>query len=156
MGITITGGQAFKEHLKKLAQKSQIKVGIMESATNGDSESVAEYAAMNEFGTKAIPSRPFMRQTFAQKNQDWVNGVKDLLANGSTPDDALALIGKRMVDNIQATIKSNMPPKNSEEWAEFKNKNEKATFGLTGWETLIYTGALFHSVQWQFGDDESA
>lgn len=46
-----------------------VDVGFLEGGTH----SVAFYAAMNEFGTATIPSRPFMRSTFdknAQKYSD--------------------------------------------------------------------------------------
>lgn len=43
----------------------EVVVGIQEGVKSDDGNAmVAEYAAMNEYGTEKIPSRPFMRTAF--------------------------------------------------------------------------------------------
>lgn len=154
--MVITGGDKWKKHLQKLAQKVKVRAGVLEGATNGDGEDVATYAAMNEFGTSKIPSRPFMRQTRAVHGQEWVNKVKTGILNGMPPEEALHQIGRVMADDIQATIMSNMQPPNSKKWAEYKNKHEKLRSGAMRAGTLINTGALVGSIKWDFGNDEFA
>lgn len=82
-----------------------------------------------------------------------MNGVKNAVASGISPQNALADMGSRMAQDIQATIMSNMEPENKKDWAEYKNRHEKDTYGLSGWGTLVYTGAMMGSVNWQMGDD---
>ena len=49
-----------------------VKVGIVERATNSHTgENIAFYAACNEFGTKDIPARPFMRMTAEKHSAEW-------------------------------------------------------------------------------------
>lgn len=68
----------FNAILKEIAQaeRKQVLVGIQEGAKthiqakNGNIQqaglNIAEYAAANEFGTRTIPERSFMRSTFDQ------------------------------------------------------------------------------------------
>lgn len=49
----------------------QGKVGWFESAKYTDGTPVAHVAAIQEFGSGAIPPRPFMRTTLAEKQGEW-------------------------------------------------------------------------------------
>lgn len=158
MKATLKGGGKLRQMLGRLTKKAQVRAGVLEGSTmvnveNGRVQNVAEYAAMNEYGTRTIPSRPFMRQTGRDKGDSWLRGLKNMLRNGRDPKSALALQGDEMAKDIIATIESDMQPPNSRRWAEFKNKEEKARSGKTRAGTLIYTGALEESINWQFGDD---
>jgi hypothetical protein len=53
------GYDDFLAFMREASQDTEAEVGIFE-----DKAEVATYATFNEFGTKAIPSRPFMRSTF--------------------------------------------------------------------------------------------
>ena len=44
--------------------KAVVKTGIQSDAGENEGVSIAEYASFNEFGTRTIPERPFMRKTF--------------------------------------------------------------------------------------------
>ena len=57
------GWQAIKREVEK-AQGQIVAVGILSGSAN-DGVSIAEYATYNEYGTKHIPSRPFMAMSFA-------------------------------------------------------------------------------------------
>lgn len=151
--MKVRGGDKWKKRLAQLIKKTHVRAGVLEGATNGDGESVAEYAAYNEYGTPEIPRRPFMRRTIAEHKQEWGNTVTILLKKGYSIKEALDTAGRRMADDIQATIKSDMPPPNSKKWAEAKNKHEMKRSGVTRAGTLIDTGALVESINWQFGDD---
>ena len=168
--INITGGDKWRKALSKLAQDKTIKVraGVLEGAKTTDGKTVAQYAAYNEFGavvrvtpkmkaffryrfgvnlkkdTLVIPARPFMRRTLEKHRQEWVNGVAALLKNGRSPQDTLQLVGKRMADDIQAQIMSNMDPANSGLTTRIKNERESGRAG-----TLVNTGALVKSINYE-------
>lgn len=168
--ISIKGGDQWRKALSKLAQDKTIKVraGVLEGAKNTEGQSVAQYAAYNEFGAvipvtpkmKAffrhrlgvnlkkralvIPARPFMRRTLEKHRQEWVHGVAALLKNGRSPQDTLQLVGKRMADDIQAQIMSNMDPANSGLTTQIKNERESGRAG-----TLVNTGALVRSINYE-------
>lgn len=168
--ISITGGDKWRKALSRLAQdkKIMVRAGVLEGAKNTAGESVAKYAAYNEFGavvrvtpkmkaffryrfgvnlkkeTLVIPARPFMRRTLEKHRQAWVNGVAALLKNGCTSQDTLQQVGKRMADDIQAQIMSNMDPANSGLTTKIKNERESGRAG-----TLVNTGTLVRSINYE-------
>lgn len=71
--------------------------------------------------TVTIPSRPFLRSTLDAKAGVWCDNLTKALEAGRTPKEAMRLVGRRMADDIQATIKSNMPPDNAESTKRRKN-----------------------------------
>jgi len=48
----------------KLADRSYTKVGLQEGTTADDLSDLVMVGAVNEFGTKRIPARPFIRTTY--------------------------------------------------------------------------------------------
>ena len=142
--VTISGGTKWQAYLERLAQKVQVRAGVMEYATTDEGERVAEYAAYNEFGTSRVPPRPFMRKTLEREGENWIRGVGALLKNGLSPDEALEKTGKRMAENIEATIMSNMAPANAPSTIRRKNRTEAGRAG-----TLVDTGALLKSITHQ-------
>lgn len=164
MGATIKGMDRLRRELEKKVGTGAPKVsaGVWENAKNKiTGELVAPYAAANEFGAVipvtdkmrgfffhrfgirksnkpvVIPPRPFMRHTFETKRKQWVENLRKALAGGASIMDALNLVGMRMAQDIQATIKSDMPPPNSELTVAHKN----ADMG-----TLMATGSLHRSI----------
>ena len=87
--------------------------------------------------TVTIPSRPFLRSTLDAKADAWCDNLAEALEAGRTPKEAMRLVGHRMADDIQATIKSNMPPDNA--------KNAKGA----GKGTLIDSGSLLKSIDYE-------
>ena len=166
--ISIRGGDKWRKALGRLAQDKVMKVraGVLEGATNTEGKSVAQYAAYNEFGAMVrvtpkmkaffryrfgvnlkkdvlvIPARPFMRTTLENHRQEWVNMVAAALKAGILPEDVLEKIGRRMEQDIQATIMSNMEPKNSDLTTKIKNEQESGRAG-----TLFNTGTLFKAIK---------
>ena len=60
------------QKVRTLGGVKGVKVGIVEKATNSETgESIAFYAACNEYGTRENPPRPFMRMTAEQHSQEW-------------------------------------------------------------------------------------
>ena len=136
-----------------------VKAGILENATNSATgESVAMYAACNEFGTKDIPSRPFMRKTFDEHSGEWAALLGRAIANGRSPRQALQLVGMRMADDIMDTIKSNMPPPNSPKTKARKKKQITGTGGGGSYSpgTLVDTGSMVRAVNWEISENEPA
>lgn len=129
-----------------------VKAGILEGATSNESgQNVAEYAACNEFGTTHIPSRPFLRKTYDDKESNWVQGLGNALAR-LKPAQALKMLGIRMQDDIVATIKSNMPPQNADSTIARKTKGVirgGQTVGSHNPGTLIDTGSMINSVNYE-------
>ena len=168
--ISIKGGDQWRKALSRLARDKVIKVraGVLEGAKTTDGKTVAQYAAYNEFGAvvrvtpkmKAffryrfgvnlkkdalvIPARPFMRTTLENHQKDWLNGVAALIKAGRTPEDTLQQVGKRIADDIQAQIMSNMDPANSGLTTQIKNERESGRAG-----TLVNTGALVKAINYE-------
>ena len=93
--------------------------------------------------TVTIPSRPFLRSTLDAKADAWCDNLAEALEAGRTPKEAMRLVGRRMADDIQATIKSNMPPDNAE--STKRRKNAKGA----GKGTLIDSGSLLKSIDYE-------
>lgn len=168
--ISIKGGDRWRKALSRLAQdkKIMVRAGVLEGATTTDGKSVAQYAAYNEFGTVipvtgkmkgffrhqfgvnlkkqviVIPARPFMRRTLENHRQAWVNGVAALLKESRSPEDTLEHVGRRMADDIQAQIMSNMEPENSVLTKKIKNEQESGRAG-----TLVNTGTLVRAISYE-------
>lgn len=142
----------FNEIKKQIAIYSQnyIKVGIQTNAGLGkDSQSVAEYATQNEFGTEIIPERSFIRSTADQKKADWdsliLDGYSKVLDQKATALVELAKIGIKARDDIKAKINSNIAPENAP-----STKLQKAGSKLAETHTLIDTGRMLNSIQYAF------
>lgn len=140
MNVTISGGTKWQAYLERLARKVQVRAGVMEDATNDAHEPIAPYAAYNEFGTARIPPRPFMRKTLEREKENWIRDVGDTLANGLAPEATLKLVGERMAEAIQTTIKSNLPHAPAA-------VAQRAEAGRA--KTLVDTGALLKSITHQ-------
>jgi hypothetical protein len=96
-------------------KKRMLVVGILKGAhTNVDdgkleeSVPIAPYAAMQEFGTKNIPPRPFLRTTLAEKQSEWSKTIALLMQENGVKDltQALNILGIQMTGDIQAKIRS--------------------------------------------------
>lgn len=97
-------GRAYFEKLKKLSEL-EVQVGFQEGQQYDDGTSLAEVAAYNELGTSDSPSRPFMRQSFENHEQELraaCDMVNQTLANGGSVEQALQQLGtfcKGLVQN---------------------------------------------------------
>ena len=142
--VKISGGNKWEKALSKYKHPYLVRAGILEGSTNGQTgELIAPYAAANEYGTADIPSRPFMRTTVAGNGRTWAKNFAQLIRMKRPIPQAMELIGTRIVEDIQATIKSSMPPPNSPETLKRKHA---ATAGKC---TLIDTGAMFTAIDYE-------
>lgn len=152
--MTIFGGMKWQAYLKRLAQKVQVRAGVMEDAMNDAHERIAPYAARNEFGTSRIPPRPFMRKTLEREKENWIRNVGDGLANGLAPEETLELVGTRMAEDIRETIdeaiKNDIQPNAA---STMRRKTKGVTGGKPGEKDvpgpLVDTGALLKSITHQ-------
>ncbi len=135
------GWQAIKREVEK-AQGQIVAVGILSGSAN-DGVSIAEYATYNEYGTKNIPSRPFMAISFdegrAEIDADFKRQTDALVTGKATANAALTIVGQKHVTRIKKTITGrNIPPPLSPKTIARKKGSSK---------TLVDTGAMVNAVQ---------
>lgn len=115
------GWDDIKREVKRLRGK-KVRVGVLSeaaSATMGTdaSANLAEYATYNEFGTKHIPERSFMRSTFDENRSEYERavkrGVKTIGAGIFTAETLCNQLGVRMQADIEGKIQSHPPPPNA-------------------------------------------
>jgi len=96
-------------------KKHTLVVGILKGAhTDVDdgeldkSVLIAPYAAMMEFGTRHIPARPFLRNTLAERQKEWVASIGQQIEQYGVKDLEKALndLGIQMTGDIKAKIMS--------------------------------------------------
>ena len=98
-------GEGLAKALQRLQQENVVlRVGIIESATYPDGESVAQVAFNNEYGTATAPPRPFFRQTIRNNKAGWSLSVQNLLKSHDA-ETALNLLGQHMKGQLVQTIK---------------------------------------------------
>lgn len=136
----------FTKAIQKLlsSQKKQILIGVQEGSkthlqVKKDRKqpagvSVAQYAAENEFGTKKIPQRSFMRSTFDEK----INDIEKVIFEqfGLAIDDKITIqqaydqVGLDVTGMIQEKIVAIRTPPNSAKTIELKgSSNPLIDFG---------------------------
>lgn len=134
--VKVTGGEKYKALLAKIAaQKVGVKVGILEGATTTDGQSIVQYAAAHEFGLEVpihertqlvkrkkatilleghvaessfkMPTRPFLRQTVAKRQDEWCAELAKMLKGRFTKGeakDAMYKIGEVMRADVVREI----------------------------------------------------
>lgn len=108
-GADMRGGDKFRRRLQEIAaqaKRTKVRVGIVEQATyenesGQSSQSVAQVAFWNEYGTAHIPPRPFFRNTIAANKDIWPQKAAQLLQD--TDYDILATL-KGMGEEIQGDL----------------------------------------------------
>jgi hypothetical protein len=123
------------------AKGMEVAVGILEGSQN-EGESIAEYAAYNEFGTDNIPSRPFMATSFDENvaaiNSDFKRQADAMVQGKRTANEALTVIGQKHAGRIQTTITGrNFLPRLAPSTIAAKKGSTK---------TLVDTGAMANAV----------
>lgn len=134
------GGGKFKAALKQAVDKAAggtVRVGIIESQTYPDGESVAQVAYWNEYGTATIPARPFFRNTIADKQGEWAEKAAELLKQSDEPDQVLALIGEGIKGDIVTAIQNFTDPPNADSTVKRKGFDKP----------LVDTGDLWRAIQ---------
>lgn len=145
-GLDMRKWRETERKLKELGGVRSVRVGIFPDARTEEGESIAQYAAANEYGTADIPSRPFMRTTAREKGFAWAGVLAGALRGRTVKDPnvgrrAFTAVGRVAQADIQATIMSNMPPANSPEYAAEKVKENGGYAG-----TLFLSGDMHKSI----------
>lgn len=112
------------DRLKKIAQQKMIKarVGIIEPMTYPDGESVAEVGYWNEYGTEAIPPRPFFR-TAVENNRDKLGPMFVRAAQKHEPEAAMRTVCEHMVDELKMSVLTWTDPPNAPSTIRAKGYN---------------------------------
>ena len=117
---------------------------------SGETPSLAAIATIHEFGTKAsggrIPERSYLRSTAAEHGRSWVRGLARVVQEYGGGDVAsatqrLLAVGIQARDQVQAKIRSNIPPELSD-----IVKAERTRRGIEP-VALIATGQLIGSIR---------
>lgn len=121
---------------------NKVKIGI---AGEAGSE-VVNAALYNEFGTRFIPERSFLRSTFNARQAAYIKALQkavDVVSAGKmTSEAAMNQIGLRMVADIQKTIDDTSTPPLAESTIEAKGSSKP----------LIDTGRLRASITYELTD----
>lgn len=129
----------------------RLKVGVLEGATNQEGESVAFYAAKNEFGTEEIPKRPAMRTTLRVHGPDYLDTLAWMLQTGSDPEQVLRELCELIVGDMVEAIVTWTEPPNSKEYADWKALHFNVKNG--GNAPLYLTGAYAGSIAYEVVKD---
>lgn len=138
-----------------------VKIGIVEPATNSRTgANIAQYAFFNEFGTRDIKPRPFMRLTAERHSKEWARLFAQVTGNALIRDPNVArrafmLIGERAVDDMQDVIKSNVPPTNKASTLKRKMERPNGTTKGAYVGTLYDTGEMEQSIAWKLYSREA-
>jgi hypothetical protein len=147
MNISIrstTNGKGI-EKLMKLAGAAGVLVGVLHGGgahPEGDGQTIAEIAWWNEFGTKRIPARPFLRTALinhAYYRPHIIAALKRMLEYGTDPLKEMKLIGSIAARDIQwSMLNGNWEP------------NAKSTKDRKGSSRPLYnTGRLVQAISSQ-------
>lgn len=139
---------------KKLAKQLEgfdhayVTIGVHEDAGQyPDGTMVAEVALWNEFGTRFIPERSFIRSAI-DENQGLINAwreeaISKIIAGKWTVEKALDALGFRIQVLVQNKIRSNVPPPNAPATVAHKTKE-----GVPQ-RTLMETELLLRSIKYK-------
>lgn len=142
-GVTVRdkGLNALMARLK--ASKLTVTVGVHAaegSAVEPGGATVADVATWNHFGTSRIPARPFLTGWFDAHQPEIAEKLRaaaKLVAQGTSPRDALERVALWAAGGVQAGIAAGVPPANAE-----------STIAQKGSSTpLINTGVLRSSIR---------
>ena len=139
--------KSIRRELKKF-KKSHVEVGIRD-VINNQGESILQYATANEFGTRTIPARSFIRSTVDVKKDEWFglvqNQIDDILdLKAPSANVALSRLGLFAEGDIKDKISSNIKPDNAD-----STKIAKAGSTSAVTRTLIDTGAMRTAVKYR-------
>jgi hypothetical protein len=124
-----------------------VKVGILsgtgEHPNASHGETVAEIAWWNEFGTRNIDERPFLRTGLREKLPRYrgilASGLKQIVVGRARPDQILGILGVAAAADVQAKIVSVSSPANAQSTKDRKGSSSP----------LQDTGALKQHISWE-------
>ena len=117
-----------------------VQIGFQHgAATEENGADVCDVAAFNELGTETIPSRPFLRDSVDDNEDEIVKFLQSKVVDiihGKTAEQVLKEIGVFQKDMVQTTIEDGYFEPNSEETIRRKGSSHP----------LIDTGTMKNSV----------
>ena len=131
-----------------------VKVGVIDGKSDNrdDKLSPSLIAASNEFGTKKIPERSFMRSTMGEQKNAYNKILKlianDVLYNKKSLSQLLGKLGLRVERDIKKKITDITEPPNAPSTIRAK-QNKRMKSANKKWETpkpLIDTGQMRASI----------
>lgn len=136
----------FKEMLRELSSK-EIKIGILGEGkgsgdhTEGEDATILEVAHFNEYGTKNMPERSFIRASFDDNQEDYAGKgeklLRQVIAMETKPKSMYKALGEHIVGKTQEFLTELTDPPNS-----------PITIALKGSSNpLIDTGQLRDSIE---------
>ena len=139
--LTDMGIDKVLENVMELGGK-QVKVGIQAGSGSHDGVDILDIAIYNHFGTRNIPSRPFVSDCF-DKNQGQISEAKKRIVyrvmEGMPASAGLAQLGQWYQDVLKGHIRNGGWVPNAP--ATIKRKGSS--------RPLIDTGQLVNSVRWK-------
>lgn len=103
---------------------------------------LVDVAVYNEYGTRRIPPRPFLRIATDENGDDWQKLAEDLVISGVSKNRVLNIVGLQAVADIQKVFGSNKLKPNAP--ATVARKGSTAP--------LIDTGRLRQSIHFRVED----
>lgn len=137
------GYAQLKIEVRKLKGRG-VQVGIW-GGDDAEGTSVVDYALYNEFGTRHIPSRPFLAMTYDRhkdKVHKYIEFLAGKLADGNmTGDRMLQLIGEDFMNKMKMMVR------NATEWAIPIKDATAERKGSTS--PLIDTGRMINAINYE-------
>jgi hypothetical protein len=138
------GWKRIKRDYKSISE-SFIKVGIQAGETDSNGLTIAQYAAYNEFGTKFIPERPFLRSASDENRDKWTEALllaySKILDGKVRPEKALGAVGTLAQKDIQKKIVD----------GPFQENSPKTIAKKGSSRPLIDEGFLRGAIRWILG-----
>lgn len=123
----------------------KVRAGWDVRTKNKDGERPCVYMRHNEFGTKNIPPRPFMRNTISINRSTWIRMIQKGMQSSMSGQRLANLLGIRLKGDIQKTIVSGVPPPNSP--VTVKAKAKRGNNGGTLRDTLFALQQVTYTVK---------
>jgi len=147
ISVDFQGGEKLTRLLKKMTRNVQtatgVNIGILADTKYPaayktrveyrisplrTTTSVAQVAFWNEWGTKWMPARPFMRTTIADKSPKWGDSLAYVLkASGYDAHRAFTSMGQGIQGQIKQTIANWTDPPNAKLTVAIKGFNKPLT-----------------------------
>lgn len=119
-----TGWEKFFANARAIGNGAHVKVGVLDEGLGAEQEegsnlTVAEIAAIQEFGTQdgRIPERSFIRSTFDEQRSSLLNLSREFVGQiydgRMGVEQALGLLGARLAADMKAKITGGLSPPNA-------------------------------------------
>ena len=128
--------KALRDLANRVSKPAVLRAGFLETAKYPDGQSVAEVAAIQNFGAPGagIPARPFFTNAVARGSGEWAGKLAALLKlTDYDAEKALAMMGPVIAFDIQKSItETNAPPLSEVTLQLRKMRQENPDLEVTG------------------------